>query len=214
MNHWYPRITLIGLLQSLGIFSVLLPLTLTGCHPRGNETISMPPPMAGVSNLFVGPTAELGRHESLRPEDVHLAPTGNTLTMPFDKAQLSAQLPTDANIQTWTGSIRLTLDPVLSKEVKTLRTHFRYSLTKDEGTRAFLLFDVDGKYLVDEYDFAQKVDGDKIKEIEVAYGNRPHQATSIHIHMILERRNQNSNALLMLDAMDIWGITGKEEFPK
>ncbi len=67
MNDWYPRIILTGPFQSLGIFALLLPLVLTGCHPRGSETIPMPPPMAGVSNLFIGPTAELGRHESLRP---------------------------------------------------------------------------------------------------------------------------------------------------
>lgn len=153
--------------QSLFILTMVLFIILTACSLRWSDTIPMSPPMAGVSNLFVGPTAELGRHEILHAKDVRLTPTGNTFDALFDKAQLSAQLETDANLQTWNGSMRLTLDPVLCKEVKTLRAHFRYSIVKDEGARALILFDINGKHVVNEYDFAQKVDGDKIEEIEI-----------------------------------------------
>lgn len=214
IKNLYHRIVFASPFKPFGLFTLLLPLIFTGCHHRGNETIPMPPPMAGVSNLFVGPTAELGRHENLRSQDVRVTSTGNTLDALFDKAQLSAQLAADANIQTWNGSMKLALDPVLSEEVKTLRTHFRYSLTKDEGTRALLLFSINGQYFVEDYGFAQKVDGEQTKEVEIKWDGRSQQNTSIHVHMMLERRSKNSIALLTLDSIDIWGITGKEQFPK
>jgi len=113
--------------------------------------------------------------------------------------------------------MRFNLDPTVSKDIKTFRSHIRYSLFKDEGSRVLILLDVAGKYVVEEYGFQQKIDGNNsevTKEIDIPYAGDDTRTISMNIYVVLERRNAAANALFALDSVDIWGITGKEEYPK
>ncbi len=190
---------------------------LTGCsvhHSRGTVPIS--PPIPGVPSLFTGPVAQLGKATTLKPHEIKVTATGNSMSLVFDNAVLDPS-PDGPDIVSWNASLRFKVDPALAKDVKTIRHHVRFFLMKEKDARVVLLYHLNGKPFVEEFPYQMIVDGEKAnmtKEFDVPFISEENTGFSTNIYMWVERRSKTANVSLHLDSVDIIGLTGKEQSPK